>query len=47
MTENWRERYDQDVAEVRQELGEKARSAVWARGRAMTEEEAVAYPLES
>ncbi len=43
---NERDRYDREVAALREALGEEAFAAAWAAGRAMTLEEAVAYALE-
>jgi hypothetical protein len=40
-----REQYGKQVAEARQAVGENAFSAVWAKGRAMTMEQAIALVL--
>src|SRR5262249_12941700 len=42
---NERENYDQNVALVRQVLGEAAFTTAWAAGRAMTLDQAMAYAL--
>jgi hypothetical protein len=43
---NEREQYDRDVAEVREALGEEVFSVAWAKRRAMTMEQAIAYAIE-
>lgn len=41
-----RTRYDNDIADARQVLGEQAFAETWNRGHGMTLEEAIAYALE-
>jgi hypothetical protein len=38
--------YERSLVSARHALGEKAFASVWAEGRAMTQEQAVAYALE-
>jgi hypothetical protein len=42
----WRDMYDRDLAAVQETLGESWFAAVWAEGRAMSLEQAIAYALE-
>jgi non-specific serine/threonine protein kinase len=45
LTPGEREQYDRDVAETRQALGDVAFSLAWAKGRALTMEQAIARAL--
>src|SRR5579871_1919807 len=47
LSPNATEEYGRDVAEVRQALGEEAFLAAWAKGCAMSLEQAIAYAREA
>jgi non-specific serine/threonine protein kinase len=45
--DRWRPRHERNLVSARAALGDEAFAAAWARGQAMTREQAVAYALST